>query len=161
MGTSFVDYGGSSFRTRDAALETVLALLVTELEPSAAGDEALSTVLDYWTLQAVAGFMGCISPDLDRCLADRRIRLTVIAALGRIAAGLPPDGIAEADDAGFSRRADRVSGEGPWHVPGALVSWVREVTKALMDLVQGQITQPPDGSWFVDGDGRRLLRSQA
>jgi len=27
VGTSFVDYGGSSFRTRDAALETVLALL--------------------------------------------------------------------------------------------------------------------------------------
>jgi hypothetical protein len=157
VGTSFVDYGGSCFRTRDAALETVLALLVTDLEPFAAGDDALSTVLDYWTLQAVAGFMGCVSPDLDHCLADQHVRLAVTAAFSRIAAGLPPEGIVEAGDAGFRRRADRVCGEGQWRMPGALASWVREVTKALEDLVRGRVTQPPDGSWFVDGDGRRLL----
>lgn len=157
MGTSFVGYSGSCFWTRDATLETVLALLVTDLEPFTAGDEAFSAVLDYWTLQAVAGFTGCVSPDLDRCLADRRVRLAVIAALARIAAGLPPEGTVEAGDAGFSRRAGRVCGEGQWRVPVALVSWVREVTKALEDLVQGRVTQPPGGSWFVDGNGRRLL----
>ncbi len=33
MGTSLTEYRGRGFWTRDAALETVLALLVPELEP--------------------------------------------------------------------------------------------------------------------------------
>ncbi len=62
VGTSFTGYRGSGFWTRDAALETVLALLVVELGPAACGDEALEQVLDAWTLQAVAGFTVFVRP---------------------------------------------------------------------------------------------------
>ena len=42
--------------TRDAALETVLALLVEQLHPWSGRDERLGSVLDYWALQAPVGF---------------------------------------------------------------------------------------------------------
>jgi hypothetical protein len=49
MGTSFTEYRGRGFWTRDAALETVLALLVLELEPLARQDPDLDPILDMWT----------------------------------------------------------------------------------------------------------------
>jgi hypothetical protein len=52
VGTSFTEYRGLGFWTRDAALETVLALLVLELEPLA-------------RLPA-AGLIEVTSPDLAR-----------------------------------------------------------------------------------------------
>jgi hypothetical protein len=47
----------------------VLALLVLELGPAAREDEVLEEILDAWTIQAVAGFTGCMPPGLDEHLA--------------------------------------------------------------------------------------------
>jgi hypothetical protein len=82
VGTSFTEYRGSGFWTRDAALETVLALLVVELESAAGDDEALEPVLDAWTVQAVAGFIGCMSPDLDEHLKNASGASLMLAVFG-------------------------------------------------------------------------------
>lgn len=157
VGTSLVEYRGSGFWTRDAALETLLGLLVTELQPLRDREDRLGEVLDRWTLQATAGFMGCVSADLDKNLADPSLRAQVITGLRRVLAGLPADGLVTAADPGFVERAKRVTGGGPWHCPSALASWVIEVSKALLDLVEGNPPASSDGRWFVDGAGRHKL----
>lgn len=156
VGSSFVEYRGSGFWTRDAALETVLGLLVAELQPLCGREDKLSAVLDYWTLQATAGFTGCISPDLDKNLANPNLRSHAIAALRRVLAALPPDGLVPAADPRFLDRAEHVTAE-PWHCPAALASWVIEVSKALLDLVEGNLPDTTDDFWFIDGAGRHKL----
>lgn len=157
VGTSFVDYRGCGFWTRDAALETVLGLLVAELQPLSEDDSALSAILDSWTLQATAGFMGCVSPALSDNLASPGMSALLTAGLRRILAGLQGDGPISADDPGFIARAERVSDGGPWRCPSARAPWVIEVGKALLDLIDGQLPATPDDFWFVDGLGRRKL----
>lgn len=160
MGTSFVTYRGSGFWTRDAALETLLALVVTELARAADGGLAVEAILDQWALQAVAGFAGCVNADLDRALAGGLLAPEVTGALGRIRTRLPAEGLVEADDPGFLRRAERASGAAPCRVPCALATWVHETLKALGDLIEGHLPALPDAYWFVDGDGRRQLPRQ-
>jgi hypothetical protein len=155
VGTSFTEYRGSGFWTRDAALETVLALLVVELGLDACGDEALESVLDAWTLQAVAGFTGCVSPGLDEHLAVRPgLAAAITAALKRIRDGLPPEGSIEVGSAALATRADRVCEGSGWSTPGAAASWVGNVADAMHDLVTGCLPGVPGAFWFVDGDGR-------
>jgi hypothetical protein len=155
VGTSFTGYRGSGFWTRDAALETVLALLVVELGPAACGDEALEPVLDAWTLQAVAGFTGFVSPGLDEHLPQRPgLAAAVTAALKRIRGRLPPGGSVEVGSADLARRADRVCGGHDWSTPGALASWTSSVADAMHDLIAGCLPDVPGAFWFVDGDGR-------
>jgi hypothetical protein len=69
VGTSFTGYRGDGFWTRDPARETVLALLVLDLEPVARENGSLAEILDTWTVQAMAGFGGCVSPDVDEHLS--------------------------------------------------------------------------------------------
>jgi hypothetical protein len=157
VGTSFVDYRGCGFWARDAVLETVLGLLVAELQPTSERDDALSAILDSWTLQATVGFTGCVSPDLDEQLADPSVRSLVIAGLRRVLAGLPADGLVNAADPGFIERAERVTGGGPWRCPSASATWVIEVGRAVLDLVEGDLPATPDDFWFIDGLGRRKL----
>lgn len=45
----------------------------------------------------------------------------------------------------------------PWHCPAALASWVIEVSKALLDLVEGNLPDTSDDFWFIDGAGRHKL----
>ena len=157
VGSSFVEYRGSGFWTRDAALETVLGLLVAELQPLCGGEDRLSAVLDYWTLQATAGFTGCISPDLDKNLANPNLKSHAIAALRHVLAALPADGLVHAADPRFLDRAGHVTAGQPWHCPAALASWVIEVSKALLDLVEGNLPDTSDDFWFIDGAGRHRL----
>lgn len=157
VGTSFVDYRGRGFWTRDAALETVLGLLVAELQPLSERDDTLSAILDSWTLQATVGFTGCVSPDLDEKLADPKLRSLVTAGLRHVLYGLPADGLVNAAGPGFIERAERVTDGGPWRCPSALATWVTEVSKALLDLIEGELPATPDDFWFIDGLGRRKL----
>jgi hypothetical protein len=135
----------------------VLGLLVAELQPLSEGDDALSTILDWWTLQATVGFVGCVSPEMEESLADPRLRSLVTAGLGRVLAGLPADGMANVADPGFIERADRVTDGGPWRCPAALAAWVFEVSKALLDLIEGDLPATPEDFWFIDGLGRHKL----
>ena len=155
VGTSFTEYRGSGFWTRDAALETVLALLVVDLELTAREDEGLEPVLDAWTVQAVAGFIGCVSPALDEHLAARPgLATAVTAALKRIRDRIPPRGGVEVQSAALARRADRACEGIPWTAPGAAACWVGNVADAMHDLVAGRLPAVPGAFWFVDGDGR-------
>jgi hypothetical protein len=83
VGTSYVDYRGRGFWTRDAALQTVLGLLVAELEPLSRGDHVISSVLDRWSLQATAGFNGCVCAELDANLTEPTLPSVVAAGLRR------------------------------------------------------------------------------
>jgi hypothetical protein len=157
VGTSFTDYRGHGFLTRDAALETVLALLVLELGPLARQDPDLDEILDSWTIQSVAGFIGCVSVELDEHLTSHpALAAQVIAALEHIRAGLPADGLVEVTSPDLTRRADRACVGHPWHAPGALATWTGNVADALRDLVAGRLPMSDGGFWFVDGDGRHL-----
>jgi hypothetical protein len=157
VGTSFTGYRDQGFWTRDAALETVLALLVLELAPLARQDRALDEILDIWTIQSVAGFGGCVSADLDEHLTSHpALAAEVTAALGRIRERLPAAGIIEVTSPDLARRADRACEGQSWYVPGALATWTSNVTDALRDLIAGRLPPPAGGSWFVDGDGRHL-----
>jgi hypothetical protein len=161
VGTSFTQYRGSGFWTRDAALEAVLALLVVELEPVASDDEALESVLDAWTVQAVAGFTGCVSPGLDEHLTARpSLAAAVTAALKRIRDRLPPGGSFVVGSAALARRADRVCEGYVWSTPGAAPSWAGNVADAMHDLVAGCLPDVPGAFWFVDGDGRHTRPKQ-
>jgi hypothetical protein len=55
------------------------------------------------------------------------------------------------------QRAERVADEGPWRSPEALVVWVIEVSKALLELIEGDLPATPDNAWFIDGAGRHKL----
>jgi hypothetical protein len=161
VGTSFTEYRGSGFWTRDAALEAVLALHVVELEPVASDDEALESVLDAWTVQAMAGFTGCVSPGLDEHLTARHgLAAAVTAALKRIRDRLPPRGSFEVRSAVLARRADRACEGYAWSTPGAAPSWAGNVADAMHDLVAGCLPDVPGAFWFVDGDGRHTRQKQ-
>jgi hypothetical protein len=157
VGTSYVDYHGRGFWTRDAALETVLGLLVAELEPLSGGDDALSPVLDRWSLQATAGFNGCVSADLDTNLAEPTVSLLVAAGIRRVLDGLPTDGLVTAGDAAFMRRASRACGGEPCRSPSALASWVIQVAKTILELIEGELPATAGDRWFVDGAGLQKL----
>lgn len=157
MGTSYVDYRGRGFWTRDAALETVLGLLVAELEPLSEGDVGLSAVLDSWSVQATACINGCVSADLEANLAEPSLVPVVAAGLRRVLDRLPADGLVNAGDARFMQRAGRVSGGGPWRSPSALAPWVIQVAKALLELIEGELPATVDDLWFIDSAGRRKL----
>ncbi len=156
VGTSYVEYRGRGFWTRDAALETILGLLVVDLQPLSADDEALSAVLDSWPLQATIGMNGCVSADLDENLANPSVRSLVLAGLRRIIAGLPADGLVKPASQEFNERAARTT-EGSWRCPYALATWVTEVGKALLDLIEGKLPATLDDFWWVDALGRSKL----
>jgi hypothetical protein len=161
VGTSFTQYRGSGFWTRDAALETVLALLVLELEPLAEENPGLEPILDIWTVQSVAGFGGCVSAGLDEHLASQPgLSEMVAAALLRIRARLPREGSIEVTSPDLARRADRACEGNSWSTPGALVTWVGNVADAVQDLVAGRLPETPEDFWFVNGDGRHARRKQ-
>jgi hypothetical protein len=153
---SYVDYRGRGFWTRDAALETVLGLLVAELEPLS-GDHALRVVLDQWSLQATAGFNGCVSAELDANLAEPTLPSVVAAGIRRMLDRLPADGLVNAGDAVFMQRAISVGSGGPCRSPSALAPWVTQVAKTLLELIEGDLPATASDFWFVDGAGRRKL----
>ncbi len=161
MGTSFTEYRGGGFWTRDAALETVLALLVVELEPLAREEPDLEPALDRWTVQSVAGFIGCVSAGLDEELTERPgLGDLVIAALLRIRGRLPSAGDVEVNSPVLARRAEEVCAGQHWSTPGASATWAGNVADALRDLVAGRLPDDAGSFWWVDGDGRHLLPKQ-
>jgi hypothetical protein len=88
------------------------------------GNDALGTILDSWTLQATAGFNGCVSPNLDKTLADPGLMSLVIAGLHRVLAKLPADGLVNAADPWLIERAERVTDGARWRCPSASAPWV-------------------------------------
>jgi hypothetical protein len=69
MGTSFIQYKGFGFWTRDNYLENWLNNLIEELSKSAHLEKWQEELAAYWRIQAkIDG--GCIAVDLDKYLID-------------------------------------------------------------------------------------------
>ena len=65
MGTSFIDYRGHGFWTRDSKIEVWLHLLCMEIAAAEAVPDWLVRARDDWHLQASVGFVGGVSPSLE------------------------------------------------------------------------------------------------
>jgi hypothetical protein len=149
VGTSFVEFNGHGFWTRDPLVEALLGGIVVELEDLALEHGWLPVALDHWALQATAGFQGCISPKLDWLLAEPDRAAIVVAASRRYAVRIEGDAVHEVSSEAFERRAARVLGK-PWEEPpGALGALLRRVHEAFQALVEGRLTAPPESALFV------------
>ncbi|HEX7958536.1 MAG TPA: hypothetical protein VF493_01370 [Terriglobales bacterium] len=88
MGSSFVEYRGRGFWSRDAYLEDALAFLAQAIGDSP--EEAwLSELRDHWRLQSSGDFNGWIHPNLDEYLTSDERRTAVLKLVDNIA--LRPD----------------------------------------------------------------------
>ncbi len=82
MGTSFTQYNKKGFWARDACLEVWLHFLTLEIEQMDRVPKWLESAKEHWHIQATVGFVGCISPDLDR-IADNPERRNLIIHISK------------------------------------------------------------------------------
>jgi hypothetical protein len=114
----------------------------------------LEEILDAWTIQAVAGFTGCMPPCLDEHLAGRpHLVAAVTAALERIRDRVPAQGSIEVSSPALAVRAGRVCQGQTWYTPGAAAAWAGNVAGAMRDLLEERLPEVPGAFWFVDGSG--------
>ena len=157
MGTSLIDLGGQGFWARDPLVEALLGLLVAELEPEVAAHRWLDPVLDWWTVQAIGGFGGCIAPDLDRQLdSPERVQLVADAAR-RIPARIADAEVVTVTDPLFARRAGRLWESGAWNRPQCLAPWLRLVADTFVELLDGDLHAPIRWALFVYEDHTAFL----
>jgi hypothetical protein len=81
VGTSFIDYRGRGFWTRDAKIELWLYVLCIEINHADDVPDWLLQVRDEWYIQATAGAVGCVSPSLDQHLGNDNQRVARLLAL--------------------------------------------------------------------------------
>ena len=81
MGSSFIDYRGRGFWTRDAKIELWLYLLCIEINQAEDVPDWLLRVRDDWHLQATIGCVGCVSPSLDQHVGNDQQRVARLLAL--------------------------------------------------------------------------------
>src|SRR5579871_4073365 len=125
MGTSITHFKGHGFWLRDGVLATLLGLLVVDLD-GATDDGWLNVTLDYWTLQAVAGFNGCMQPDLDWHLCDESRRDLVLEVARPLPDRIPDDeSLVLLSEDLFDQRASRVLGSTAWQRPQAVAGWLK------------------------------------
>ncbi|MCK6473068.1 MAG: hypothetical protein L6R28_15095 [Planctomycetes bacterium] len=86
MGSSFVDYRGHGFWSRDGFIEEFLERLAKELESLPAADWTRAAV-DHWRLQASGIFSGWVHPKFDELLASDDRRDEIVNLVARIRAG--------------------------------------------------------------------------
>ena len=84
MGSSFVEYRGKGFWSRDLYLEHFLACLADVAEASSPEDW-LRDAATNWREQSSAGLIGWIHPQFDEYAADEDRRLTVLGLVTQIA----------------------------------------------------------------------------
>lgn len=137
MGSSFTEFRGVGFWSRDQLLETWLELLAEVVPADAPG--WLREAEQHWRMQARAGFQGCVNADLDaRLTSDDRIE-TVLALTeqasayaARLAAQtgkLPADWL----------NTRGVGGEGTVWPRDLELESVRQVANALTALLRGNL----------------------
>jgi hypothetical protein len=78
MGSSFTEFRGCGFWSRDPALEVWLYLLAREVERAPNAPDWLCTARDHWHEQATIGFNGHVSASLNKHLTtEERVKLTL------------------------------------------------------------------------------------
>lgn len=157
MGTSLVDYHGNGFWTPDALVESLLALLVIELEPRAPARPWLQPILDWWTVQAIGGFGGCVSPDLDRHLEEPEAVELVTAAAHRLPPRVRGDQVVTITTPRFEVRARRLWESDDWDRPRSPAPWLLRVTETFVDLLDGRLEAPLDRALFLAEDETTFL----
>jgi hypothetical protein len=136
VGSSFTQYQGHGFWTRDAKIEIWLHLLVGAADRHPAPEPWLRRAVDHWRLQAAAGFQGCVDADLDELVGTAAPRLETLIAVAERAEG---DLRRRPRIARDELAAAGVGGEpGQWSedVDGAMIL---PVAKAFIDLLRGDL----------------------
>ncbi len=87
MGSSFTEYRGHGFWTRDGKLEIWLHELVCAVDRLPAPPDWLRQAREAWHLQATVGFGGCIDAGLDQWLGDQADRVVTLVGLAADALG--------------------------------------------------------------------------
>src|SRR5262249_52797557 len=70
MGTSFTDFRGKGFWTRDGQIRVWLYLLIEEIERLEAPPAWLLEVREDWLFQSTLGINGCIYAGLDKVVTS-------------------------------------------------------------------------------------------
>ncbi|MFI6285028.1 hypothetical protein ACIBCM_09760 [Streptomyces sp. NPDC051018] len=84
MGSSYMEYRGCGFWSRDFQAEVWLYLLSREAAQAAGRPAWLDAARGDWEIQATTGFMGCVSPCLDEHLGAHPDRVATVAALSEL-----------------------------------------------------------------------------
>lgn len=79
MGSSFVEYNGNAFWSKDICLRIWLEALVQEIARLPSSFEWLTLAQQHWHEQAVLGCMGCIYPDVDRFVTTDERKQVLLA----------------------------------------------------------------------------------
>jgi hypothetical protein len=88
MGSSFTEYRGTGFWSRDASIELWLHLLAQEVRQLDNPPEWLRAAGEEWHLQATVGLGGCVSAGLDKHAPTRERVALVLQLSERALAGL-------------------------------------------------------------------------
>jgi len=83
MSSSFVEYRGHGFWSRDLFLEPVLALLAERIGDSA-NQDWLKDLRDHWRNQSSGDFRGWIHPNLDEFITSEDRREAILRLLNII-----------------------------------------------------------------------------
>jgi hypothetical protein len=88
VGSSFTEYRGAGFWTRDASIELWLYLLAEEAHKIDDSPAWLREAAEDWHIQATVGLVGCVSPGLDQHAASPDRAAVVLELAARALAGL-------------------------------------------------------------------------
>jgi hypothetical protein len=152
VGKSSIEFGGHGFWTRDPLVEALLASLVVELDDRSTDVPWLDELLDDWTVQALAGFIGCIDPGLDWHLFDAHRVDVMLQAARRVVARQPTTEFVEVTGEPLERRAARLltgtKWDG-WEAPSVDSVWLGRVTARFVSLLEGRLVAPKEAALFV------------
>lgn len=84
MGSSFIEFNNYGFWAKDSSIEVWLYLLVIEIDKIEDLPDWLKKTREQWLIDATAGFIGCISPNLDKYLTNYDKVLLVIKLSGDV-----------------------------------------------------------------------------
>ena len=70
MGTSFTEFSGFGYWSRDGQIEVWLCLLVRQIDKEHDPVEWKLKIRNHFVIQATAGMNGCVSPQLDQFVDD-------------------------------------------------------------------------------------------
>jgi hypothetical protein len=137
LGSSFTEYRGSGFWSRDTKIELWLYLLSQEVQRLEAPPAWLRAAAEHWHIQATAGMNGCVCAELDTHAPNPERAAMVLELAETALAGLRARGeilsVAWLNELGLGGPDDYFTKD----VPTAVFTPVGE---ALVQLLRGEIT---------------------
>ena len=91
MGSSFTEFNGYGFWSRDYFLEGWLRELAAECRKQAPLPSWLRAACEHWELQATGIFIGWVHANLDEFLTDAERISLILSASERVMSKFPPD----------------------------------------------------------------------